>query len=217
MLTKISQGKNPDNQCYPLWPLQVEHGWSLFILVWLLFRLRSVLLILVGAWANFFLLTAWLESPPARHTFYLNHCRCRLDLHLEHIRASTVCGASMYHPNNTYMIGNSPGLYITYVFYLGKPSCVILGSVYFRIANGDCMIGIVCVCTITCVCMCIYIICVWVCVVVYVCMCEYCRTPSGDCMIGIAPWHQLLMLWASKVFHATKPLLRCHYVYHCHL
>ena len=63
-------------------------------------------------------------------------------------------------PNNTCMIGNSPGLYITYGFYLGKPSCVILGSVYFRIANGDCMIRIVCVCTITCVCMCICIICV---------------------------------------------------------
>ena len=97
MLTNISQGKNPDNHCYPLWPLQVEHGWSLFILVWVLFRLGSVLLILVGAWANFFLLTAWLESTPARHTFYLNHCRCSLDLHLEHIRASTVCGAGMYH------------------------------------------------------------------------------------------------------------------------
>ena len=85
--------KNRHNCCYRLccvWPSQVAHSVSLFIL-------GLVLLILVGAWANFFLLTAWLESTPARHTFYLNHCRCSLDLHLEHIRASTVCGAGMYH------------------------------------------------------------------------------------------------------------------------
>ena len=53
--------KNRHNCCYRLccvWPSQVAHSVSLFIL-------GLVLLILVGALANFFLLTAWLESLAA--------------------------------------------------------------------------------------------------------------------------------------------------------